>query len=337
MRYAGLWLGLFAFSALATCVLGPNVLSILIFPVPIGVRAARGFWKASLGLLGAATLSGAVGIVGFGALAQWAGVPSMDQLSVAQMADIAIRTILIYGLLAGSGLAIGLGIERGWSYGKVVAVTAGLIFAAVCVYMALNWAEMNAQIDELFELFATQLQSADEAGTVSATTEQLEALAYWKNVKTYFVVGFQFATILLTTCIFVSLTSAVLRRWYADPGTVGLFRDMRPPDWLAWVSIATAIMWLIDYQFGSEPLQFVSWNMAFGLLAVYVLNGFGIFLYGVNTLAPGFFLMAAIVFLLINFGLAPVLGMIGFFDTWAEFRQRIDRLAEAIRNAQSGE
>ncbi|MDZ4859878.1 MAG: DUF2232 domain-containing protein [Candidatus Hydrogenedentes bacterium] len=337
MHYAGLWLGLFVFSAGATCVLGPNVLSILIFPVPLGVLTARRSWRAALGLLVCAALSGAVGISMFGALAKLVGVPAMQTLTAGQMIEIAARTVFNYTLLAASGIAIGFGIGRGWTYGRIVTMTAGAMFAAVSIYMVLNWEEMNTQLDALFDYFVESVQSTAATGAVTATDEQLEALTYWKSEKSGLVVGFQFAAILMTTCFFVSFTATALRRWYADPGPIGSFRDMRPPDWLVWATIVTAVMWLIDYRYGSQGLRFVSWNMAVGLLALYTLNGFAIFLYGVNTLAPGFFLMALIVFLLINFGLVPVLSMIGLFDTWAGFRQRIDRLAEAIRNAKSGD
>ncbi|HRK35084.1 MAG TPA: DUF2232 domain-containing protein, partial [Candidatus Hydrogenedentes bacterium] len=325
MRYTGLWLGLFVFSAGATCVLGPNVLSVLVFPVPLAVYAARGEWPKAFGLLGCAVVAAGLGISGFGALTYAAGVLAKELVTFSQMAGIALRTILIYALLAGSGLLIGFGIGRGWTYGKVVSLTSGAVFGVVGVYMVLNWQELNTQLDALFDYFVQSIQTTAPAEQADTVEEQVEAMTYLKAQKSGLIVGFQFAAILLTTCIFVSLTSGALRRWFGEPGPIGSFKDMRPPDWMVWFVIATAVLWLIDYQYGAEQFRFVSWNMATALFAVYMLNGFAIFLYGVNALSPGFLLMALIVFIFINFGL-PVLGAIGLFDTWAAFRQRIDRL-----------
>ena len=104
----------------------------------------------------------------------------------------------------------------------------------------------------------------------------------------------------------------------------------------SWAGIALR-SWFAEREYGGVELRFVTWNMAVGLSSIYFLNGCAIFLYGLQVLAPGLFLIAMFVLMMVMTGLYPLLSVVGLFDTWANFRMRMDRLAEAIRNAQSGE
>jgi hypothetical protein len=240
-------------------------------------------------------------------------------------------------LIAAMGLPIGIGTARGWTYGRVVAATMAAFCAVVGVYLAACWDAFNRVIDKMIVWFTEQLNlRAAEMGQELAD-EQIAGLKWFAENKFALAVGIEFAVYLAFTCALVSITAGILRQRFADPGPIGSFRDMRPPDWLVWAGIAVAVLWFIEYQYGVVQLRFATWNMAVGLSAIYFLNGCAIFVYGLSVLAPGLFLIALLVFMMLMSGLYPALSMIGLFDTWASFRIRMDRLAEAIRNAQSDE
>lgn len=341
--YAVLWLVLFLVTALFN--LFPNPLSVLtmtcpafLYVVPVALYTHFRKWGRTVGLIVGALLAVLAGSAGLLAL-MWAfgGYTPKLQLSSQQFAGLVAMSAANAVLIASMGLPIGLGTSRGWSYGRVVVMTIGAFSVLVGAYLAACWGSFNRIIDRMIAWFAEQLNlQAAEMGQ-ELVDEQIAGLRWFGENKFALAVGIEFAVYLMLTCILVSITVAILRRWFADPGPVGSFRDMRPPDWLVWAGIVTALLWYVEHQYGGLELRFLTWNVAVGLSSIYFLNGCAVFVYGLSVLAPGLFLLVLLVFMFVMSGLYPALSMIGLFDTWANFRVRMDRLAQAIRDAQSGE
>ncbi|MCC6796847.1 MAG: DUF2232 domain-containing protein [Candidatus Hydrogenedentes bacterium] len=342
--YAILWLILFMVTAVFNVL--PNPLSVLtiscpafLYVVPVAVYVHFREWGRTIGLivgalmavlLGSAVLLMVMKLVG--------GYTPRLQLSSTQFAGMVGMSAANALLISSMGLPIGLGTSRGWTYGRVVVATIATFSVLVGVYLKVCWASFNRIIDSMIAWFTEQLNlQAAEMGQ-ELVDEQIAGLRWFGENKFALAVGIEFAVYLMLTCVLVSITVAILRRWFADPGTIGSFRDMRPPDWLVWGGIATAVLWYVEHQYGGGiELRFVTWNVAVGLSSIYFLNGCAVFIYGLSVLAPGLFLLVLLVFMFVMSGLYPALSMIGLFDTWANFRVRMDRLAQAIRDAQSGE
>ncbi len=111
----------------------------------------------------------------------------------------------------------------------------------------------------------------------------------------------------------------------------GSFRAMRPPEWLVWCVIATALLWFADWRWPSEALRLVSWNAALGLVGIYWLNGLSVLVYGLWAWKPHPLTAAAIVLALLLLRLIYLLSIAGLFDTWGDFRKKVDEMM-AVRN-----
>lgn len=338
MRYAGIWLGLFAATALFNVL--PNPLSVLtvtcpaiVYVVPVAVCTHFGHWRKGLGLIAGAALAA---LAGGGLLLLGVWREGFTQLTLNQLQGVIALSAVNAAVIAALGIPIGMGTVRGWTYSRVVAATAAALCAVVGTYLALCWDAFNRVIDAMIAVMIEQvnLQAAERGAEI--TERLVDGVRWFGENKFAFAIGIEFALCLVVACVLVSITAIALRRKFADPGPIGSFRDMHPPDWLVWLAILTALLWFAEREYGGAHLRFASWNAAVGLGAIYFLNGCAIFLYGVQVLAPNALLVALLVLLITMTGQLRILAIVGFFDTWVNFRQRMDRLAEAIRNAQSG-
>ena len=104
---------------------------------------------------------------------------------------------------------------------------------------------------------------------------------------------------------------------------------MRPPDGLAWAVIATALLWFADQQWPTDSLRIISWNAAFALAGLYWVNGLSIAGYAIAAFRPNPFMIAllAVAAVLMNF--ISLLAIVGLFDTWGDFRRKIDEVLAA--------
>ena len=340
--YAAVWLVLFAVTALFNVL--PNPLSVLtvtcpafLYVVPVAIYTHFGRWRQSVGLVVGAPLAALAGCAILLVVISFAGLTPKMQLTSAQFGGLVAMSAANAVLVAAMGIPIGIGTARGWTYSRVVVATAVAVCAVVGPYLALCWDAYNRIIDSMIVWFTEQLNLQVAARGQSVVDDEIAGLQWFGENKFAVAVGIEFAVFLVLICLFVSITTTALRRRFGDPGPIGSFRDMRPPDWLVWGGIVTALMWFAERQYGGNELRFVTWNVAVGLSSIYFLNGCAIFLYGVQVLVPGLLLVAMLVFMMLMSGPYPALSLIGLFDTWADFRKRVDRLAEVIRNAQSGD
>jgi hypothetical protein len=341
--YAVVWLVLFCVTAVFNVL--PNPLSVLtiscpafLYVVPVAIYAHFREWRRTAGLIAGALMAVLLGSAVLLLLMKLLGgyTPKL-QLSSDQFVGLVAMSAANAVFIAAMGLPIGLGTSHGWTYGRVVVATTAAFSVLVGAYLAVCWDSFNRIIDSMIAWFTEQLNlQAAEMGQ-ELVDEQIAGLRWFGENKFALAVGIEFAVYLMLTCVLVSATAALLRRWHADPGPIGSFRDMRPPDWLVWTGIVTAALWYAEHRYGGIELRFVTWNVAIGLSSIYFLNGCAVFVYGLSVLAPGLFLLVLLVFMFVMSGLYPALSMIGLFDTWANFRLRMDRLAQAIRDAQSGE
>ncbi len=342
MPYAGLWALLFAVTAILNVL--PNPLSVLtltcpafLYVVPVAVCTHFQEWRRSIYLiLGAFMAAFAGGSPLLLSLLQ-GGMMSRTELAWWQTVGLVAMSAANALVVAAIGLPIGLGTARGWTYGRVVATTVAPYFLVVAAYLALCWDPFIRVLNAMLAASIEQLNLQSSQRGVEVTERLIDGVEWFGSNLFAFTVGVEFAMCLVVSCALVSITTIALRRRFADPGPIGSFRDLHPPDWLVWVAILTAALWFVEGGFGSSELRFATWNTAFGIGAIYFLNGCALFLYGMQALAPGPVVIVSVLFLLLMTGPVYAMSLLGLFDTWANFRVRMDRLAQAIRDAQSGE
>ena len=269
---------------------------------------------------------------------RWLLAPFLFGEGARFFASDALGLVLYFPLVVGLGLILGRGIADRWPYGRIVAVLTVACFAVVLANNLLLWQTWKAGSDAAFNSIAELIrQWADRAGENGNAEEKafwlrkLEVVPQFRDNRFALVFGCLFAGLLCASCVAVSFTTVCVRRWLGEPGPIGSFQAMRPPEWLVWAAIGCVGLWFADWKWSVGVFRTVSWNASIGLGAIYWLNGLGLFLYGVNILQPHLFVFVALVLILANAGALPVLAFLGLFDTWIDFRQRFNRLAQARR------
>lgn len=288
----------------------------LLFPLPVGRYWAAGQYPRSLALVAVA------------AIAAYAATGS---------AAVAAAYVLVADL----GLFLGVAALRHWSFGSCVAVVTAVLFGLGAGNMLLNWSNaiemsqifLTARINEFEELARQQAEAGREVSEGNA--QMIEVVMWVKDHVHALVLGTFFGGALL----FATGLTWVYQQMLRQPGGArigGAFVRMRPPEWLVWLAIALAGLWLIDYRWPNELLRSVTWNAALGLSFVYWLNGLSIVAYVLLALHWHPVLVAACMGMLMAAQLGTMLSGVGLFDTWYGFRERIDRLV-AARNARERE
>ncbi len=323
VHYAVFWAGLL----LAGVVLFP--VSVGIFPLVTAIVVARNRWKHAAMVLAAAGFTPLASVSLYWLVVTRGGTTETPDTWFADPVRFTVGSTLEHIAFLFAGAIAGLGIARLWSYGRLVHVLTGYVFVLMTVSMLMSLGAWESEVSAIAEYFRTAFhQQAERTGTESLQT-QLDLISWAEEHAASLVLGVNYATIFVASCVFVSLTRYILRRWYGEGGPVGSFVQMRPSEWLVWLAILVALLCLAYQRWPKPELSFVAWNGALGLSAVYCVNGLSILLYGVYAFRPNLLIFALIVFILINVGAVPMLMLLGLFDTWGDYRRRIDKLVAA--------
>ena len=234
---------------------------------------------------------------------------------------------LAYAAGAGMGVVLALTIERRWSYGWQLTLAAGAGFAAMGGLMLVTWDTLRHDTSILFNARIAELE-----GQNNVNVQWIEMFRWWDTNYNHVALGSAFGSIL----VLAAITLCLLERWQRDPETRARrkptgFQRMRLPDWVVWIAIAVALMWFADDRWPHDVLRAITWNTALGLLTLYWLNGISIVLYALTVFKATAFGVFMVLSGMLLFGLWPLLGIFGLFDTWYDFRMRFRRIA-MLRN-----
>ena len=302
LTVAALFLGCLGASALRLQILG-----VALFPFPIAACIVRGERGRAAVLFACAALAL---LAGGSEPAEWA----------------------LYTILAGAGFPLGLGVRRRWSYGWTVTAVAALVYIAFAGAFLLTWSDWVAQSQAMWEMMAGQLKN-NPSGASGESAEAMIAAAGWmKEHWAAIGLGAWMWPALIAGTLAVSAVSARFRRRWRIETFRGSFREMRTSEWLIWGAILTALLCFADYRWPGLGLRLVSWNSAVAFAAIYWLNGLSVFAYAAGMLRPNVLLLLTVVFLFVWSQPHPLLCAIGMFDTWAYFRGRLRRFAEARKH-----
>lgn len=332
LHFALIWVGLlFLGAALFPFSLG-------IFPIPVAVLVARNQWKYAAALLAAAALTPVANVALYVLVESFGRTPEGLQPGIGDLARFTAGKTLEYIACALAGVLAGVGTARFWSYGRLAHVLTAYIFFVMAVSFFVSadiWASELAATAEMFRM--TLHQQAEQAGR-EVVQAQLDVVTWAEKNAASWVFGVNYAAIFVASCAFVSLTRFILRTRFGDAGPVGTFTQMRPSEWLVWPAIASALLCIAYQQWPLPALSIAGLNSAIGLGAVYGVNGLSVILYGVHAFRPNWLIFVLIVFVLVNLGGIPLLVLIGLFDTWGDYRRKIDAIvaARTKRNGPDG-
>jgi hypothetical protein len=333
LHFALIWVGLlFLGAALFPFSLG-------IFPIPVAVLVARNQWKYAAALLAAAALTPVANIALYVLVESFGRTPEELQPGIGDLARLTAGTTLGYIAYGFAGVLAGVGIARLWSYGRLVHVLAIYVFALMVVTYMLSAGVLASQLAAVFETVRVTLHEQAEQAGREVVQAQLDVVTWWEKNAASWVFGVYYAAIFVASCAFVSLTRFILSTRFGDTGPVGTFTQMRPSEWLVWPAIASALLCIAYQQWPLPTLSIAGFNSAIGLGSVYGVNGLSVILYGVHAFRPNWLIFVLIVFVLVNLGGIPLLVLIGLFDTWGDYRRKIDAIvaARSKRNGPDGD
>ena len=173
-------------------------------------------------------------------------------------------------------------------------------------------------------------------GPESTGPDSADKTEYLAMVEDYgrWVVEHWYALVFGTTFIvsmwmalaLVGLTEWTMRRGGVTTRPKGDLRGLRVPDWVVWLAIAATLLWALDRNYPQDTLRIVAWNGGIMLAGVYWLCGLSILFHTVTALRLPPMLVVLFLVLFFMAGNAQLLlCVIGLFDTWADFRGRLDR------------
>ncbi|MCL4694091.1 MAG: YybS family protein [Candidatus Hydrogenedentes bacterium] len=318
LQFALIWAGLLALGV----ALYP--ISVGMYPIPAAVLAARNRWKHTLAILVAAGLTPTISIVLRWVVLPAGGGEDAPDPGAGALALLTAGSTLEYIAFGLAGVLAGVGIARMWSYGRLVHVLTAYVFVLMALNFLTAWDAWTSQVGAMAENLRVAVhQQAGQTGN-EPDPDQLNLITWLEAHAGSLVFGANYAAIFMVSCMFVSLTRFILRTRFGEAGPQGTFTQMRPPDWLVWLAIVSALLCLAYQRWPSHALSVVAWNSAVGLAAIYCVNGLSIFLYAVHAFRPNLLIFVLIVFVLINVGAMPLLMLIGLFDTWGDYRRKID-------------
>ena len=243
---------------------------------------------------------------------------------------LAIVPCVLYALM---GYPVAWAILRGVAYRTLVMRATGFVFFTQILLVNFQRERIAADLQNLVEFYQNQLNDLG-TGTLSDQQERNLNTFIWlfENWRDVYI-GFSFAGAVIGVCVMVAWTYRMVRS-KTDVEPQGSFADFRPHDATVWIAIAAALLGFVHYYAPMPILQTLCLNTAAGLLALNTLNGLSILLYGLNALKPNPFLALLVVMALFVFGGVVMLSMVGLFDTWGEFKKRIDARVQSADDAE---
>lgn len=241
-----------------------------------------------------------------------------------------------YAFAAGLGFLIGLAARRGWTYGQTVSLCTATAFAVTLVAALMTWENWVDEGTRIYQQWSTFLVTSNETPSEDFSNEVIEQMKWllqdhWTDMG----LGMMFSSILLMICVGVSAASRRLRQRYGTAGPSGGFSRMRVPEWFVWTAIVSAGLWFLDNQRPDLGLRPFVWNTATGLAAIYWLNGVSVAFFAAALAGTPFAYITA--FVCIALCGAYIVFFVGLFDTWFDFRRRLDLWHKTLPRLQGPE
>ncbi|MEA3365360.1 MAG: DUF2232 domain-containing protein [Candidatus Hydrogenedentes bacterium] len=259
------------------------------------------------------------------------GLATASVVLIVGFVTLGTETAFFCGLFVLSGVALGSGIRREAAFGTVVTVVTVWLCGVFAGYLAfhMTWSGWERQAAGWYEaVLAETREVAGNAKEQEAAYDFLQWIfvEHWADVS----MGLIFASFLMCAVLATGAAATWVRSRHGLAGLRTTFAKMRPPEWLVWPAIGCAVLWFVEQRIPNDALRAISWNAAIGIAAVYWLNGLSILVYALRHLRLHVFVVIALLVFMMYAG-AWILSFVGLFDTWWEFRAKVDHLV-AVRD-----
>jgi hypothetical protein len=241
--------------------------------------------------------------------------------------------VVLWGV---AGLVLAAAVRGQWWYGRTVAALAAPLLAGSGLHALAHRDEFGQVARGFFSWLVVTAQQYARAETDAEAKQKFNVLSEsWRSLQLYWPsIGFGLFVVLivLAAVVLAALTAAGLRHMLGRTAFRGSFREMRPPDSLVWLGILLAALAFVDWRWQVPALRHISWNAGIGLSVVYFLNGLSVMIYVLGVVGPPVLAPLALVLVFLTSAQAyPALFAVGLFDTWAEFRARLNRWVIRMR------
>lgn len=244
------------------------------------------------------------------------------------------------GILLGSILfpiSVGSALRK-YSWARCLILVTGALFMLGTAITMYFWEDLrkdisisvNARIAEIKEI----MKEPEVNNSEKFNANFIEGLKYLDYHWEDFHIGLLFGQSLITALIIITWMVARLRIiptedgiHYWENSQLGNFSHVRPPDYLVWLAILTAIILIYDQHYNvGELFRIISRNTAVVLSFIYWLNGLSILTFCAFLFQWNIIVVMVVVIFIFGIWTFPILAIFGFFDTWGEFRNFFLRL-----------
>jgi hypothetical protein len=302
-------------------------------PVPGPLFATLAVWSIPIAVLLIAAPGTGIGLalapapVAVAIAARRYPIAAALTIGFALFAAVGVRNGLgiFVGVLALSvALPIGMWSRRGMTYGPLVAGTSAVVGAALVVALASEATTVDESLQAAYKELEHRIEDMGDRIDAETSKQILSIQQMTVEHWPYLIPGVLVATTLFSVALATAFMQFLARRVGA-PSAPGRFRDMRPPDWLVWTAIGCALLGFADRESSNNALRIVAWNGGIVLAGIYWLNGIGILVTAVERIRWPIVVLPLVALALLTPHMNAMLTVVGFFDTWIEFRARLAR------------
>lgn len=238
-----------------------------------------------------------------------------------------VTLVLPMMIFAAMGTPIAHAIQRRIPYMPSVMVITASMLIIQFAEMAIKWNALGEQRDKMLGMFNARLSKDISEGLEIQLNTQVWVLEHWNDV----FIGLTISATLIGACIILAwVYRAMQRNGIEAPGS---FAQFRPNEHIVWLAIAAAAIGYINYREHNDLLQFIAYNAAPGLIILYSLSGLAIVLHAMRLWRPHPILMFVILLTLFWTGGMVTLTFLGLFDTWGDFRKRMNERVQMANDS----
>ena len=281
-------------------------LGFILAPIPVAMCVLRTQWEHIPFFIVVAGLAGVMGLV-------------IGQVTL-------VVPMMLFALM---GIPIAKAIQRQTPYIPLLMATTVAVLLVHLIGMSLQWNALVEQRHGLLDTYHAQLLKSTSEKLDTQLNMNIWVLEHWNDV----FIGLAFSSALLGACLSIGwIYRRAVRQHVSEP--IGSFSEFRPRDTVVWLVIATAAIGFINYRWPDPWLQTISYNTALGLFTLYSLSGLAIVLHALRLWKPNPILMFVCLLALFWTGGLVSMVFLGLFDTWGDFRERMDERARAAEDSQ---
>jgi uncharacterized protein YybS (DUF2232 family) len=236
--------------------------------------------------------------------------------------------VFLLTLLAGTGM--GLGLSRGWSFGRNLATTVGAGLVSVVLWGIATWLVLGLSLTSLRESAYASIEDTaslyTQMGVGAATTDSVTAvLRRLVDILPYLAPGILAMAVILLACCSLGLAYLLFPR-LKDKVTIGFsFSGFRMHWAIAYASIGGLAMLVFSRGDGDwrTVMLYVGINLLLVSQTLFFVQGLAVVRWFTVTrgLRPG---SGAALFVAAVVGqiLVHLTALAGLFDTWLDYRKR---------------